>query len=309
MWSAPVSACGYPYARGLDFRHVDVFTDRPYAGNGLIVVFGGTGLRAEELLAIAREMRQFESIFVDLDAGRDVVTARVFTVEEELPFAGHPLIGAAAALHERIAPADAERSWVFAVAGRTLEVASHHHGDHYAAAMNQGRPTISAPLPTSTAAEFARVLNLKPGGARELPTQVVSTGLPYLIVPATADALSGARIVVDDLEARLAGVGAKFVYAFDPDRREGRTWDNSGVVEDVATGSAAGPAAAYLVEHELARPNEEIVLRQGRFAGRPSTMSVEPRADANLWVGGPVAPVARGRLDALGSVGDSAGPG
>ena len=128
--------------------------------------------------------------------------------------------------------------------------------------------------------------------------QVVSTGLPYLIVPVTPGGLSSARIVVDDFEGRLATVDAKFVYVFDPERREGRTWNNSGAIEEIATGSAAGPAAAYLVEHNLADPRDEIVLQQGRFVGRASTMSITAGADGDLWVGGPVAPVASGRLDA-----------
>ena len=82
-------------ADAVDYRHVDVFTDRPYAGNGLTVVFGGIDMSADQLLSVTRELRQFESIFLDVDANRDVVAARIFTAEEELPFAGHPVIGAA----------------------------------------------------------------------------------------------------------------------------------------------------------------------------------------------------------------------
>ena len=282
---------------GLDYRHVDVFTDRPYGGNGLVVVFGGAGLAADELLAVTREMRQFEAIFLDLEADRDVIPARIFTAEEELPFAGHPVIGAAAAVHERLARLDVERSWVFVIAGREVDVTSQRHGDYYAGAMNQGQATFSAPLTTSAAADFVTALNLDASDLCGLPMQVVSTGLPYLLVPVTPGGLSAAGIVVDDFEGRLATVGAKFVYVFDPERREGRTWNNTGATEDIATGSAAGPAAAYLVEHHLADPQEEIVLQQGRFVGRASTMSITAGADGDLWVGGPVAPVASGRLD------------
>ena len=283
---------------GLDFRHVDVFTDRPYGGNGLIVVFGGSELAADELLAVTREMRQFEAIFIDLEGDRDVIAARIFTAEEELPFAGHPVIGAAAAVHERLARLDMVRSWIFVIAGRKVDVTSQRKGDYYAATMNQGQATFSAPLTKAAAADFVRALNLDASDVCGLPMQVVSTGMPYLIVPVTPGGLSAAGIVVDDFEDRLATVDAKFVYVFDPERREGRTWNNSGVTEDIATGSAAGPAAAYLLEHHLADPQEEIVLQQGRFVGRRSTMSIRAEADADLWVGGPVAPVASGRLDA-----------
>ena len=290
-------------ADAVDYRHVDVFTDRPYAGNGLTVVFGGIDMSADQLLSVTREIRQFESIFLDVDADRDVVAARIFTAEEELPFAGHPVIGAAAAVHERVAEMDAERRWVFGIAGRKVEVTSRRNANYYAAEMNQGRATFSAPVTGSTATSLLDSLNLDPGDLRPIPLQVVSTGLPYLIVPVTAGGLADTRIVADDLEARLTAVGAKFAYVFDPESREGRTWDNSGAVEDIATGSAAGPAAAYLLEHELAEPSEEILLHQGRFLDRASTMSVVIRADAQVWVGGPVAPVARGRLDAIHGVG------
>ena len=112
-----------------------------------------------------------------------------------------------------------------------------------------------------------------------------------------SEALSRARIAVDDFGAQLASVGAKFVYVFDPDKREGRSWDNAGASEDVATGSAAGPAAAFLAAHGLAARNETVVISQGRFLGRPSLITVTPDSRGEMWVGGPVAPVARGTVD------------
>ena len=201
-----------------------------------------------------------------------------------------------------------ERSWIFVIAGREVEVTSQRKGDYYAATMNQGQATFAAPLTNSAAAGFVGALNLDASEVCGLPMQVVSTGLPYLIVPVTHGGLSAAGIVVDDFEGRLATVDAKFVYVLDPERREGRTWNNSGATEDIATGSAAGPAAAYLLEHHLADPREEIVLQQGRFVGRRSTMSITAGADADLWVGGPVAPVASGRLDSANPERAKGGP-
>src|SRR5436305_14018665 len=104
---------GDPVKDLLPFRHVDVFSERPYAGNGLIVVFGGVENAADRLLAVAQELRQFETIFVEEPHDDVGVEARIFTVEEELPFAGHPVIGAAAALHERLASDEGERQWTF----------------------------------------------------------------------------------------------------------------------------------------------------------------------------------------------------
>jgi predicted PhzF superfamily epimerase YddE/YHI9 len=119
--------------------------------------------------------------------------------------------------------------------------------------------------------------------------------------------LERAAIVQPGFEALLATIGAKFVYVLHVTTREGRTWDNDGRVEDVATGSAAGPAAAYLVRHGLASPNEEITLHQGRFLGRPSELRVRVEGAAGdagdagdageiaaVYVTGDVRMVARG---------------
>ena len=131
----------------LEFRHVDVFTDVPFTGNGLIVLFGGTaGISAEALISVTVEMRQFELILADCQPGTGRVTARIFTAEEELPFAGHPVIGAAAALHERHYGGEPARSWTFVIAGREIAVRSGRTAGYFEAAMNQGRPTLGSPL-------------------------------------------------------------------------------------------------------------------------------------------------------------------
>jgi trans-2,3-dihydro-3-hydroxyanthranilate isomerase len=279
----------------LTFRHVDVFTETPYAGNGLIVVNGGVDAPAQQLLAITRELRQFETIFVAPSADGRRVRARIFTAEEELPFAGHPVIGAAAVMHERVGPHGGEREWTFVIAGREIRVRSRPHG-YFAAWMDQDVPSAPETLRPESRAAVASALSLADDDLIDLPAQVISTGLPYLIVPVTAGGLERARIAGPDFEAVLAAVGAKFVYVLDPARREGRTWDNAGAVEDVATGSAAGPAAAYLEGLGLADATAGLTLHQGRFVGRPSQIAVERDAAGHLWVGGPVAPVAQGQL-------------
>ena len=289
----------FPNATGgpaLEFRHVDVFTDVPFTGNGLIVLFGSPGeVRAQALISVTAEMRQFELIVAEFQPeGR--VPARIFTAEEELPFAGHPVIGAAAALHERYAAGEPGRSWTFVIAGREITVRSRLTRGYYEAEMNQGSPALGSPLARPDAVRFAGALGLSPDDLHRLPMQVVSTGLPYLIVP-VAGGLDRAGITVGDFEQRLDSVGAKFVYVFDPATREGRSWDNAGAVEDVATGSAAGPAAAWLVAHGLAADGETIVVNQGRFLGRPSVIAVTPDRQGDRGVGGPVAPVARGEVD------------
>jgi len=117
-----------------------VFSDVPFAGNGLIVAFGGTRtVRAEALVLLTAELRQFELIVVDAAPQTGRVSARIFTAQEELPFAGHPVIGAAAALHERHA-AEPARSWVFVIAGREIAVRSEQTERYYKAEMNRVLP-------------------------------------------------------------------------------------------------------------------------------------------------------------------------
>lgn len=99
-----------------------------------------------------------------------------------------------------------------------LRTRSRRTERYYEAEMNQGSPILGSPLTHLDAARFAHALDLRDDELHALPMQVVSTGLPYLIVP-VARGLERARIVVDDFEERLARVGAKFVYVFDPDGR------------------------------------------------------------------------------------------
>ena len=95
--------------------------------------------------------------------------------EEELPFAGHPVIGAAAAVHERLARLDVERSWVFVIAGRKVDVASQRKGDYCAAAMSQGQSHVVRAADHVRGCGFRH--RAEPGRERPfgLPMQVVST--------------------------------------------------------------------------------------------------------------------------------------
>ena len=164
--------------------------------------------------------------------------------------------------------------------------------------MNQGRPVFGERIVDSAMGPILARLGLSEADlAGGMDAQVVSTGLPYLIVPVSPAALARAKIDGTDLESRLETHGAKFVLVFSVEGREMRTWDNLGVAEDVATGSAAGPAAAYLLDRGLADPGHRIVLAQGRFAGRPSEIAVVPDRDGSLLVSGDVWPVSQGVLD------------
>ncbi len=283
----------------LAYRHVDVFSRRALQGNGLVVVLDAEDLSTAVMQQLTREVRQFETAFltgVDLP-GRSA-RVRIFTEDEELDFAGHPVLGAAAVLHTLLSAPEAEESWALAVAQRRVETRTRGATGWVDAAMDQGVPQFGHAIVGELADAYRDALNLVRGQIHPaLPMQVVSTGLPYLIVPVRTG-LDSAGISHPDFERLLNVSGAKFVYVLDPDRPEGRTWDNAGRVEDVATGSAAGPAAGYLLHHGVRPAGEPLLIHQGRFTGRPSTIEVRPEPNGRLWVGGPVAPVAAGRFHA-----------
>jgi PhzF family phenazine biosynthesis protein len=284
----------------LAYHHVDVFSRRAFHGNGLAVVIEPGALTPELMLAITRELRQFETVFVsDIDLDGRSARLRIFTEDEELDFAGHPVLGAAAVLHELLDDGQPTEQWALRLAERTVDVRTALGDSWTDAEMDQGVPRFGGTVAGARAATVAAALGLTPAQLHpELPMQVVSTGLDYLIVP-LAGGLERCRIAHPHFEALLQELGAKFVYALDPERPEGRTWDNAGRVEDVATGSAAGPAVGYLIRHGLRRDDGPVLLHQGQYAGRPSTIQVRPASGGRLWVGGPVAPVATGRFRTL----------
>ena len=284
--------------RTLHFWLVDVFAREPLAGNGLSVFLLDEELPAHAMQRITQEMRQFETIFLRRIEQSSIFNARIFTMEEELPFAGHPVIGAAALLHSELYSTEDVAHLEFVMQDRSINAVSHRQGSSYVAEMDQGVATVEPPIPAAKNEAFLKALNLSITDLTpDLPLQVVSTGLPYLIVPINSN-LEHAQIVVRDFEAMLATVGAKFVYVFQVDCLEGRTWDNDGRVEDIATGSAAGPAAAYLVTHNRATSGESLALSQGRFLNRPSELyaSVQAGTEMSVTIKGQVCFVGNGTL-------------
>ncbi|HEV8690829.1 MAG TPA: PhzF family phenazine biosynthesis protein [Ideonella sp.] len=279
------------------FFHVDVFAAQALSGNGLAVFLDTDDWTPSAMQRVTREMRQFESIFLSRISPSGA-SARVFTVDEELPFAGHPVLGAAAVLHRALAPHAPTREWTLKLAHGPIAVRTEARGAHWLAEMNQGPAVHGSTVSTAELQPILARLGLEAGDlAPGLPARVISTGLPYLIVPVLPEALARAAIRASDLEALLGALGAKFLFVFDAANRELRTWDNLGQVEDVATGSAAGPAAAYLLAEGLAEPGALIELAQGRFTGRPSKIEVQRTAAGDLLVRGSVWPVCLGSLD------------
>lgn len=273
----------------LDYRLADVFAERPYEGNGVSIFIDTPRLSARALQAITVEVRQFESAFLWSTEDPHVFDTRIFVVDQELAFAGHPALGAAAVLHERhlrIHPADGplpagELSWSLKLGEREVGVTSRKLDDGiYSATMDQGRPAFGAPVSAEFRERVAHAVNLRAADLKDaLPMQWVSTGLKYLMIPVHQEALAKARIATSTFAALLAEAGAQLAYVFSTDGPEGRNWINDGSVEDIATGSAAGPAAAYLVRHGVAAAGVSVEISQGRFLNRPSTMTVDVIGD------------------------------
>lgn len=279
----------------MQYWQLDVFAERPLAGNGLAVFSDARGLSANAMQGLTQELRQFESIFLLPGADAHSFSARIFTVEEELPFAGHPIIGAAALLHHLHSP-DSDADWRLQLTAKIVRVHTRRLAQGFYAEMDQGVAEFGAQLSQPQAAEFASAFSLSPCEQDlRYPAMVISTGLPYVLLPVTGAGLANAK-QRRTLDLELQACGAVFVFLLDIDAREGRTWDPAGVIEDIATGSAAGPVAAYLVAQGLVARGTPLHLNQGRFLQRPSRLQVRVDNDGSVRVGGHVQLLARAEL-------------
>jgi trans-2,3-dihydro-3-hydroxyanthranilate isomerase len=291
---------------------VDVFTERPLAGNPLAVVLDARGLADGEMQAVAREMNLSETTFV-LPATRPDCAARVriFTPAREVPFAGHPTVGTSWVLATRgLLPAGAGRILLEEGIGPvpvTLEgdpaaprFVWMSHGEARFGPERSDRPAVARALGLSAADLLA--------GA---PIMVGSTGSAFLYVPLRdRAAVDGARLDVSAILACLGEAPRVGVFVFAPDspadaepaRAYARMFapHTSGVPEDPATGSASGPLGAYLVRHGLVRSRgavARIVSEQGTRMGRQSFVHIEVDSAATaIRVGGAVVPVLEGAL-------------
>lgn len=290
----------------VQFQLVDVFTSMPYRGNSLTVFPDAGDLSTTQMGQITGELRQFESIFLKPTGPQGHWHARIFDLFEELDFAGHPVIGAAAVLHHQHGRDAVHGHWTMELASGALTVETERRGPGaFHAALPEMAAHVLDETPAPSRAEVASWFSLLIGDLdSRLPLEVISTGLRYLIVPVRNGALARARISLRELDAALAGVGAQYAYLLDAEAGEGRHWNNDGVVEDAATGSAGGCVAAYLHRHGRLRDDHGTELDQGRFINRPSRITISARnvdGEILVRVGGEVILVGSGRLDILPS--------
>lgn len=294
--------------RRLPFVQLDVFTSVPLEGNQLAVFADGRGLSDAEMQAIAKEMNLSETTFIlprDAATERERgVRVRIFTVDEELPFAGHPTLGTAMALRNN-APGGNSGTEEIALelnVGRIPVRFSTRDGLAFGV-MTQRDPEFGQ---KHTREDVARAAGLAVDDiAADLPIQTVSTGNAFAIVPLKSLAvLQKLSPTWANMKGYLEKTGAKFFYfvsreAVNPEAKlQARMIFYNG--EDPATGSAAGPCAAWAVQYGVVPPDQQVLLEQGVEMKRRSRIffSAGRNGDkiANVRVGGHAIEVVRGEL-------------
>jgi trans-2,3-dihydro-3-hydroxyanthranilate isomerase len=294
----------YMSLRKFNFLQLDVFTARPLEGNHLAVYPDATGLNDDEMQAIAREMNLSETTFIfprektiERERGSRV---RIFTVQEELPFAGHPTLGTAFALRGNAGATEIRLELNVGTIPVRFE---EPFGEPAFGEMTQIDPTFGVIHDPTKIAELTGIplSDIAP----DLPIQTVSTGVPFTILP-LRDLTAARRLQINHARSTeyLEASGGKFFFCVtretvDPSARlHARMLFYNG--EDPATGSASGCAAAWMVANKLAQPDERVMIEQGVEMKRASRIFVRASRSndrvVNVRVGGNVVEVLRGEL-------------
>ncbi len=290
--------------RRLTFVHLDVFAAEPFLGNPLAVFADGRGLSDQQMQDIAREMNLSESTFVlprDPAVEREHgIRVRIFTVQEELPFAGHPTLGTA--FHLRGLSSVPQVTLDLNV-GKVPVRFEETPGQPVFGEMTQVDPQFGARYDRE---EVARASGLNYGDIDpSLPIEAVSTGVPFTIVPLRGlEIMRKMHVDLNGCSEYLAKSGGKFFYfvtreTVDPQARlHARMIFYNG--EDPATGSAAGCAAAWMVANDVAPSDQRVLIEQGVEMQRASRIFVRAskRDDrvVNVRVGGNVVETIRGEI-------------
>ena len=304
----PTAHCAYDYAQ------VDVFAENPLEGNALAIFSDARGLSTEEMQAFARETNLSETTFIlprapEIERERGV-QVRIFLTTEEIPFAGHPTLGTASWLYcnHPVLRESEEITLDLGIGPITVRFTPPQHCEQGVfGTMKQKDPTFGEIRNSrEDRDELAAALNLSTDDLDpDLPAQVVSTGLPFCIVPLRSlEIAARLRIPPQPARAYLDGLGARFFYCITrADSASGADWHarmQFDTGEDPATGSASGCAIAYLVLHGAAQSGQPIVIEQGIEMLRPSRIHVSAAIEdgivTKVFVGGRTIPVANGRF-------------
>jgi len=267
----------------IPFRLVDVFAEAPFGGNQLCVVpETPPELDAATMQALALEIGFSETTFVTA-VRPDGYDVRIFTPEDELPFAGHPTLGTAFTLARegKITSEAIQRCGAGDIPVR-IDLAGR------SASMRQLEPKVGREVTDRVA--VAAAAGLQPDDlVADLPVVPISTGIPHTMVPVRDDAALR-RAVRDDRRCAeaCASADAESLYLFvvrGAGDVRARMFDKGATIgEDPATGSAAGPLGAYLAMHGLIDTPEAIVVAQGEQVLRPSFLRVSVDRGAHGWV-------------------------
>ena len=273
--------------RRLSLVQVDVFTKRALQGNALAVVEDARGLAELEMQALAKETNLSETTFIfprdpAIETERGI-RVRIFTVAEELPFAGHPTLGTAFVLRGATGRSEVKLDLNVGTVPVRFEKSD---GGLAFGEMSQKDPQFGKRHDHDA---VAKILNVSTADLdSNLPIETVSTGLPFTIVPLRS--LSVIRALHID-HARVAAYLAdngKFFYFVTREtvdasaRLHARMLFYNG--EDPATGSAAGCAAAWMVAHGVAQPDERVLIEQGLEMNRASQIFVRASRNDNRVV-------------------------
>jgi trans-2,3-dihydro-3-hydroxyanthranilate isomerase len=301
-------------ARTYEFVQLDVFTQTPLSGNPLAIFPDARGLNDAEMQALAREMNLSETTFIfPCDAVTEAwegKKVRIFTVETELPFAGHPTLGTSLYLYASESTKPAEITLDLKAGKIPVRFTANSENDggdrvdgQVFGEMRQRDPEFGTPLSRD---DVARVIGIAANEIHsEWPIQPVSTGLTFTIVPLrNRQTLSDLKFSYIQSAEVLKKTGANFFYFLCPERREDRLEARARMFfyggEDPATGSAAGCAASWMVQHGVANSDEQVVIRQGIECSRPSEMHVRATREGdrvtNVRVGGYAAEILRGTV-------------
>jgi len=282
----------------------DVFSSKPLEGNSLAVFSDARGLGDAEMQSVAKEMNLSETTFI---LPRDAVVerergirVRIFTVEEELPFAGHPTLGTAFFLRGQTGGKEINLELNV---GKVPVRFEDPNGESAFGEMTQVDPVFGQKHERES---FASATGLKLENIdSNLPIQTVSTGVPFTVVPLKSLTIAqNLRVDAQRAAEYLEKTGGKFMYFVTRETIDPAAGLHARMIfyngEDPATGSAAGCTAAWMVAHGVAQPDQRVLIEQGVEMKRPSRIFVRAsRSDnriVNVRVGGNAVEVIRGEV-------------
>ena len=263
------------------FYTLDVFTTTRFEGNPLAVVTDGDGLSERKMLAIAREMNLSETVFVQKPTeDRALARLRIFTTQEELRLAGHPVVGTWFLLAELgVVPAQEGHVRILQQTGAGILPVEirFHDGRPEQVTMTQKDAAFRPARVKKRALAAALGISLKDFDPK-LELEFVSTGIFNLMVPLRNRATLG-KIEMNMIELRrVLGNHGTMAYCFalaPSDKAFARGMLPWELYEDAATGSAAGSCGAYLMRHGRLAAGRTLRILQGVEMGRPSQIEVE----------------------------------